>query len=128
MATVFPTAPFPATKAPWQPTSPVAPAIMSMPSTASARKIWEENLDRLTKKFATARTLVPEPEMIAGENATVGIISLGSNHEAMLEARDRLAAEGVHADYLRLRALPIGQGVRDFIATHDKVIVVEIKL
>ncbi len=86
---------------------------------------WEENLDRLTRKFETARTLVPKPEIISQDGAQVGIISLGSNHAAILEAQDRLSAENVATDYLRLRALPIDQTIRDFIARHDTVVVVE---
>ncbi len=86
---------------------------------------WEENLERLARKFETARTLVPKPEVIRQDGAQVGIISLGSNHAAILEAQDRLSAESVATDYLRLRALPIDQTVRDFIARHDKVVVVE---
>ena len=86
---------------------------------------WVENLERLARKFETARALVPEPEIIADDSANVGIISLGSNHPAILEARDRLAEEGIETNYLRLRALPIGQSVRDFIVDHEQIFVVE---
>ena len=86
---------------------------------------WEANLDRLTRKFETARTLVPTAERIDGDGAQVGIISLGSNHAAILEARDRLMAAGVNTGYLRIRALPIGQDVKGFIADHKIVVVVE---
>ncbi len=87
---------------------------------------WEQNMARLQRKFETARTLVPKPEMFESDsNPRIGIISLGSNHPAILEARDRLAADDVEVDYLRLRALPIGQEVRDFIHDHEQVFVVE---
>lgn len=86
---------------------------------------WERNLDRLARKFETARTLVPKPLVDDNPDAEIGIISLGSNHEAVREAQDRLAAQGVETSYLRLRALPIGKEVRDFIAHHPTVIVVE---
>ena len=87
---------------------------------------WEQNMARLQRKFETARTLMPKPEMFESEsNTRIGIISLGSNHPAILEARDRLDAEDVETDYLRLRALPIGQEVRDFIHDHEQVFVVE---
>jgi 2-oxoglutarate ferredoxin oxidoreductase subunit alpha len=86
---------------------------------------WEHNLDRLHKKFETARTLVPEPIIDEREGAKVGIISLGSNDPAIVEARDRLHAAGVETSYLRLRALPTTQSVRDFITKYDKVFVVE---
>lgn len=86
---------------------------------------WEENLDRLHRKFETARTLVPAAEITHSENKKVGILSLGSNHEAILEAQDRLQAQDVESGYLRLRALPLGQDVIDFIAAYETVFVVE---
>ncbi len=86
---------------------------------------WENNLHRLAHKFETARNLVPKPVVDEVEEATIGIISLGSNDGAIEEARDRLRAAGIETSYLRLRALPISQTVYDFIDAHDKVIVVE---
>ena len=86
---------------------------------------WENNLIRLARKFETARTLVPPPIIDDVEAANVALISLGSNEPALIEARDRLQAQGVETSYLRLRALPISQSVRDFIADYDKVVVVE---
>ncbi|MDQ3248450.1 MAG: 2-oxoacid:acceptor oxidoreductase subunit alpha, partial [Chloroflexota bacterium] len=86
---------------------------------------WENNLHRLARKFETARTLVPQPVLDEVEEATIGIISMGSNDTAIQEARARLKAAGVETSYLRLRALPISQSVRDFIAGHDKVLVIE---
>ncbi|MEX1018169.1 MAG: 2-oxoacid:acceptor oxidoreductase subunit alpha [Litorilinea sp.] len=88
---------------------------------------WEHNLERLSRKFETARTLVPAPIIDAKPGAKVGIISLGSNDPAIVEARDRLRSAGIESSYLRLRALPIGQQVRDFIASeeYDQVFVVE---
>ncbi len=86
---------------------------------------WERNLERLARKFETARTLVPKAVVNDNLDSEVGIISLGSNDEAVREAQDRLAAQGIETSYLRLRALPIGQEVRDFIAHHPIVIVVE---
>jgi len=86
---------------------------------------WEANLERLHRKFETARILVPQPIVELNEDAAVGIISLGSNDGAVQEARSRLAAQGIPTSYLRLRALPIGPSVRDFIHSHDKIVVVE---
>lgn len=86
---------------------------------------WEKNLYRLAHKFDTARTLVPKPVIDDVEEARVAIISLGSNDPAVQEARDRLRKAGVETSYLRLRALPISQTVCDFIASYDKVYVVE---
>lgn len=86
---------------------------------------WENNLYRLRHKFDTARTLVPKPVVDDVEEARVAIISLGSNDPAVQEARDRLRKAGVETSYLRLRALPISQTVCDFIASYDKVYVIE---
>jgi 2-oxoglutarate ferredoxin oxidoreductase subunit alpha len=86
---------------------------------------WENNLIRLARKFETARSLAPGPVIDEVESATVAIISIGSNDPAIAEARARLAEAGVETSYLRLRALPINETVRSFIADYDRVFVVE---
>lgn len=86
---------------------------------------WERNLARIKRKFETARQRVPAPEVQYGLDARIGLISLGSNHPAIEEARDRLAETGVETDYLRLRALPVNRTVRDFITDHELNIVIE---
>lgn len=79
----------------------------------------------LRRKFDTAREIAPQPEIFDNEKAKIGIISCGSIHPAIIEARDRLDAAGVETSYLRLRALPISQSVKDFINAYDVVYVVE---
>jgi 2-oxoglutarate/2-oxoacid ferredoxin oxidoreductase subunit alpha len=86
---------------------------------------WENNLKRLRRKFDTARELVPAPVVDAPEGARIGIISVGSNHPAIVEARDILREQGVETAYMRLRALPINNTVREFMHSYDKVFVVE---
>jgi 2-oxoglutarate/2-oxoacid ferredoxin oxidoreductase subunit alpha len=88
---------------------------------------WERNLKRLSHKFETARTLVPGPIVDEKSGAKVAIVSLGSNDPAIAEARDRLRHAGVESSYLRIRALPINQQVRDFIAKgqYEQVFIVE---
>jgi 2-oxoglutarate ferredoxin oxidoreductase subunit alpha len=86
---------------------------------------WEQNLARIHRKFDTARSLVPEPILRENDGATFGIISLGTNDPAVIEAQDRLMNAGITSDYLRLRALPISDTVRDFIRKHDQVFVIE---
>jgi 2-oxoglutarate ferredoxin oxidoreductase subunit alpha len=86
---------------------------------------WENNLTRLYRKFETAREYVPAPIIDQVDGAKVGIISLGSNDPAIAEARDRLTASGVETSYLRLRALPLTASVKEFIAQHDRIFVVE---
>ncbi len=86
---------------------------------------YVSNLDRLAKKFETAKTLVPGPIETAEPGAKVGIIAFGSTHWAILETRDQLAAAGLATSYLRLRAYPFSDAVAEYIARHDRVYVVE---
>jgi 2-oxoglutarate ferredoxin oxidoreductase subunit alpha len=86
---------------------------------------WEANLTRIARKFDTARQLVPAPVVELVEGASFGIISVGSNHPAIEEARDLLAAAGIKTSYLRLRALPINEDVHNFIRDHERIFVVE---
>ena len=84
------------------------------------------NMQRLLKKFDTAKVLVPQPELrAAAETTAVGAIHFGSTSAAMAEACALLAATGVHVDSLRLRAFPFPQSVADFIAGHETVYVIE---
>lgn len=86
---------------------------------------WEANLNRLARKFETARRLAPAPAIERVEGARYGIISLGSNHPAIVEARDLLRKQGIETSYLRLRALPINDDVHNFIQDYDRIFVVE---
>lgn len=82
-------------------------------------------MDRLNKKYETARSFVPRP-VIDGSGNKVGIIAYGSTDASMQEARDQLLAEnGIATDYLRVRALPFTKEVFDFIDAHERVYVVE---
>jgi 2-oxoglutarate ferredoxin oxidoreductase subunit alpha len=84
------------------------------------------NVQRLLKKFDTASRLVPQPQVRAAAKKTrLGVIYFGSTAPAMDEALASLAAEGIHLDAMRLRAFPFPESVREFIATHDHVFVVE---
>ena len=87
--------------------------------------VWEDNLKRLQQKFDTARALVPAPIVQEADGATIGIISVGSNHPAIIEALARLGEEGVAASYLRVRALPTNGAVKEFVDKYDKVYVIE---
>jgi len=86
---------------------------------------WEQNLDRLARKFETARELVPAPIVDEVAGASIGIITLGSNHYPVVEARDLLRAAGIKSSYMRLRALPINQTARDFMHRFERVFVIE---
>jgi 2-oxoglutarate ferredoxin oxidoreductase subunit alpha len=87
---------------------------------------YVKNLDRLNRKFDTARTAVPGPVIDNEDGAGVGIIAFGSSHWAVEEARDQLRVEtGLKTSYLRLRAYPFNPEVDEFIQRHDRVYVVE---
>jgi 2-oxoglutarate/2-oxoacid ferredoxin oxidoreductase subunit alpha len=87
---------------------------------------WLKNMDRLTRKHDTARTVVPRP-VIEQRDSRIGIIAFGTTDPAIQEGRDRLRAKvGIDTSYMRLRALPLGQEVSDFIAAHDRLYVVEL--
>ena len=86
---------------------------------------WEQNLTRLQRKFETARGMAPGPILDESEEAEIGVISLGSNHDGVEEARDLLALAGLATSYLRLRALPINETVRGFVDRHRTIFVVE---
>jgi 2-oxoglutarate ferredoxin oxidoreductase subunit alpha len=84
------------------------------------------NMERLLRKFRTAATLVPQPVLRRAALPTRdGVIYFGSTSPAMREALDVLQADGIHLDGLRLCAFPFPDSVRDFIAAHDRVFVVE---
>jgi 2-oxoglutarate ferredoxin oxidoreductase subunit alpha len=87
---------------------------------------YQDVVDRLLRKWETARKLVPAPVLRpAGQKSRLGIIAYGSSDGAVTEAMDRLAEQGIHADYLRLRAFPFSDSVAEFIETHDSIFVVE---
>ncbi len=88
--------------------------------------VYVDNMERLVRKFETARTLVPQPVLRPARKATrSGVIYFGSTSPAMSEALDRLEERGVHLDALRLRAYPLSASVAEFIDTHDQVFLVE---
>jgi 2-oxoglutarate ferredoxin oxidoreductase subunit alpha len=87
---------------------------------------YENNMERLNRKFETARSFVPRPEIVKGHNARVGILAYGTSHWGIIESRDQLRSEyNIETDYLRLRAYPFTREVHEFIEQHDRVYVVE---
>ncbi len=89
-------------------------------------QVWEKNMDRLLRKYHTAKQYVPKPAIDTMEGAEIGIIAFGSTDAAVQEARVQLAQKGVWTDYLRLRALPFTDEVEQFIHDHQRTYVVEI--
>ncbi|HLL26391.1 MAG TPA: 2-oxoacid:acceptor oxidoreductase subunit alpha [Xanthobacteraceae bacterium] len=88
--------------------------------------VYVDNMERLLKKFDTAKKLVPAPVRKNAREATkFGAIYFGSTSVAMDEAIGALERTGVHLDTLRLRAYPFTDEVLDFIRDHEKVFLVE---
>jgi 2-oxoglutarate ferredoxin oxidoreductase subunit alpha len=84
------------------------------------------NMERLAKKFETARSLVPRPEVVQTGKSKVGIIAFGTSDFGVRESRDQLRNEyKLETDYLRLRAFPFSREVHEFVASHERVYVVE---
>lgn len=83
-------------------------------------------VDRLVRKFNTAKTLVPKPVFEMADTRTdVGVVAAGSSDGAVREALEVLRGMGVHANYMRVRALPFNDEVERFLAEHRLVFVVE---
>ncbi len=85
------------------------------------------NMERLIRKFETAKEYVPKPEQkLAGKRASKrGVIYYGTSAAATEEAIDLLKEKGINLDGLRVRAFPFNKDVEDFIEKHDTVFVVE---
>ncbi|MEI6244214.1 MAG: 2-oxoacid:acceptor oxidoreductase subunit alpha [Acidobacteriota bacterium] len=87
---------------------------------------YKNNLDRLSRKFESAKSLIPAPVVHNTPGAKVGIIGYGSSDFAILESRDQMKEEnGLDTSYLRLRAYPFTAELDDFIRRHDHVYLVE---
>ncbi|HEX6834187.1 MAG TPA: 2-oxoacid:acceptor oxidoreductase subunit alpha [Rudaea sp.] len=84
------------------------------------------NMERLLRKFDSAKALVPQPiAREARQKTRYGVIYYGSTSPAMAEAIAWLENEQMHLDTLRVRAFPFPDSVAEFIAAHDKVFIVE---
>jgi len=87
---------------------------------------YVRNMDRLIRKFDTAKTLVPPPQFYPDPSgADVGMLFFGTTTDSALEAIDMLRAQGIQVDGMRLKAAPFPQSVLDFIMDHETVFVVE---
>ena len=88
--------------------------------------VYLDNMERLLRKFDTAKALVPQPlRRNAPKETRIGALYFGSTSPAMDEALDLLEEQGLHVNAMRLRAFPFPDSVRDFILAHDKVFIVE---
>ena len=88
--------------------------------------MFHRNMERLKKKYETAKQYMPIPVLHESEGATAGIIAYGSTEAAINEARDQLARDyGLKTDFMRVRAFPFTPEVDEFVRQHDLIFVVE---
>lgn len=85
-----------------------------------------QNMERLSRKFATAAALVPKPVVQnQSRNSKLGIINFGSTEPAIREAVHLLARDGYKLNTLRLKAFPFSEEVKKFADRHERIFVVE---
>ena len=87
---------------------------------------YVRKMQRIDKKWETAKSLVPGPEFYQESNESdLGLVFFGTTGYAAAEAMDRLKARGIHLDAMRIKAFPFHQDVVDFVQAHKKVFVAE---
>jgi 2-oxoglutarate ferredoxin oxidoreductase subunit alpha len=87
---------------------------------------YKNNMDRLLKKFDTARNAVPKPIVNYEKDAKIGLLAFGTTHWAIIESQSQLESEyKLPVSYYRLRALPFTERLVEFFRRHDRVYVVE---
>ena len=87
---------------------------------------YVEVMERLLRKFESARNLVPSPVTFKNGASKIGFLAYGSTDFALRESLDQVEREyGQRVDYMRIRAYPFAHEIHDFIASHERVYVVE---
>ncbi|HEY2847265.1 MAG TPA: 2-oxoacid:acceptor oxidoreductase subunit alpha [Pyrinomonadaceae bacterium] len=92
---------------------------------------YRRNVDRLARKWDTAKELVPQPEFYSprvsapGAGSADGVIYFGTSTYAAEEALELLAVDGINLDAMRPRAFPFGKAFRDFVDAHERIFVIE---
>jgi len=87
---------------------------------------YKRNMDRLIKKWNTAKDYVPAPQLYQGKQPKAnGIIFYGTSQYAAEEATDLLRKEGIELDALRIKAFPFNSDVENFINSHEQVFVID---
>jgi 2-oxoglutarate ferredoxin oxidoreductase subunit alpha len=87
---------------------------------------YQQVMDRLARKFENARKLVPAPVAVRDGKSKIGFLAYGSTDFALRESLDQIEKEHKLAvDYMRIRAYPFAHEIHDFVASHDRVYVVE---
>jgi 2-oxoglutarate ferredoxin oxidoreductase subunit alpha len=87
---------------------------------------YQEVMERLTRKFENARKAVPAPIAFKDGTSKIGILAYGSSDFAVRESMDQVKKEHkLDLDYMRIRAYPFAHEIHDFVASHERVYVVE---
>jgi len=91
---------------------------------------YRRNVDRLARKWETAKEMVPPPEFYSPSGGQVGsardgVLFFGTSTYAAQEALDLLEVDGIHLDGMRPRAFPFGKAFREFVDAHDRIFVIE---
>jgi len=87
---------------------------------------YVDNVDRLARKFETARTLLPRSFVEMNPKAKIGFINYGTSRYATRESRDQLKEEyNVETSYFRLYAYPFNEQLAEFVDRHERVYVIE---
>ena len=91
--------------------------------------VYVDNVDRLTRKFETAKQLLPQPALLPAKNTNkkseLGVIFYGTSDASAKEALDILATEGVFLDGLHLKAFPFHEEVTKFVESHQQIFVID---
>jgi 2-oxoglutarate ferredoxin oxidoreductase subunit alpha len=114
-------------------THPTKGVFFTRGSSHNAYAVYSENgkdytdvMQRLLRKFDTAKALCPQPIIKKSPAGTRwGAIYFGSTSVAMDEAMTTLEKRGLHLDTLRIRSFPFAESIPEFIAAHDQVFVIE---
>jgi len=87
---------------------------------------YQAIMERLSRKFENARKAVPAPEIVKNGTSKIGFIAFGSSDFAVRESLDQIRKEHkLDVDYLRIRAYPFAHEIHDFVASHERVYVIE---
>ena len=87
---------------------------------------YQEVMDRLLRKFESARKLVPAPVAVKQGTSKIGFLAYGTTDFALRESMDQIKKEySKDVDYMRIRAYPFAHEIHDFVASHERVYVVE---
>jgi 2-oxoglutarate/2-oxoacid ferredoxin oxidoreductase subunit alpha len=87
---------------------------------------YQEVMDRLARKFENARKLAPAPVTVKDGTSKIGFLAFGTTDFALRESLDQIKSEyGAGVDYMRIRAYPFAHEIHDFVASHERVYVVE---